>query len=415
MPLALILVDALSAVYVSRSTLPAIDALAQSGFAGSLANIYAYRGIEATLFTGLSPAEHGVWGEFRPAPPTMAQEPVLDRMARIAIRASDALPSDRLRFDARHVISRLRQPNRHLPTSNLVPANLIPWFTSSIETPIWEPGSLGAITTIFDELRATGLSFGIVGYPIVQRDDRIIPHVTARVRQGNLPDFWYIKFSALDALGHRFGPDVTRLAPALRTLDTQLADLVSALKWAYPGGIDIVVVSDHGMSHVERTIDVRPLLKQIDLAPGRDLLYFLDSTTIRFWSECMRARDVLAARFAEMPGVRILDAEARSGLHIPDDTAAGDLLIALDEGHVVFPDFFRRQAAPVGMHGYARVDSPAGLPFLAAEPAFAEFLPDTDQPTHVDVWRVMRARLGLTGHPHNTDRHAEEKRCTPWS
>ena len=402
MPLALFLVDALSTAYVSGQTLPAIRNVARGGFAGSLANIYAYRGIEATLFTGLAPSEHGVWGEFRPAPAAPAREPMLDRLARLAIRIGDVLPSDRLRLDARYVIARLRQPNRHLPTSNLIPAHLIPWFTRSLETPIWQPGSLGAITTIFDELRAAGRSFEIVGYPIVQRDDRIVSRVTARVHQGTLPDFWYIKFSALDALGHRFGPDVTRLAPALRALNEQLTHLVSALKSAYSGGIDIAVVSDHGMSRVEHTIDVRPLLKQMDLVPGRGLLYFLDSTTIRFWSENPRTRDVIAARFAEMPGARLLGARARSAVHVPDGVVAGDLLIALDEGNVVFPDFFRRHAAPVGMHGYARVDSLAGLPFLAAEPALAEHLPANRQLTHVDMWRAIRGRLGLI----------EEELCT---
>ena len=57
----------------------------------------------------------------------------------------------------------------------------------------------------------------------------------------------------------------------------------------------------------------------------------------------MRAH--LAAAFAAVPGLQVLDGAARRALHVPDDAATGDVLVALDEGLVVFPDFFRRQTA----------------------------------------------------------------------
>src|SRR5205807_1591591 len=67
MPVALILIDALSASYLTPDILPAVYEVGRGAFAGPIENIYAYRGIEATLFTGLFPDEHGVWGEFRPS------------------------------------------------------------------------------------------------------------------------------------------------------------------------------------------------------------------------------------------------------------------------------------------------------------------------------------------------------------
>ncbi len=396
MPLALILVDALPPSYVSQQTLPSICELAHDGYAGPLTNIYAYRGIEATLFTGLFPSEHGVWGEFRPAPPTQSKEPVLDRLARLSIAVGDLLPSDRLRIDVRYVVSRLRQPNRHLPTGNLIPASLMRRFIGSVETPIWEAGSLGKHRTIFDDLRAAGHTFEVVGYPTIQRDTQIVAHVRKRLSQGDLPDFWYIKFSALDALGHKFGPSVEKLAPALGEMNGQIKALISTLKSSYAGAdLDIVLLSDHGMSQVTRMIDVRPLLRQAGLLLGRDYLYFLDSTTIRFWSEQSSVRSTLAACFSGLSGMRVLDVDARRKLHIPDDVGTGDVLVALDEGSVIFPDFFRKQGAPLGMHGYAQVETEAGNPFLAVEPEVAALLPATGPLTHADVWAAMRTRLGL--------------------
>ncbi len=392
MPLAVILIDALSAAYISQATLPVICDLAEGGFAEPLANLYAYRGIEATLFTGRFPADHGVWGEFWPVSSKPELELWSDHLAKFVIEAGDLLPSDRLCLDVRYIVSRLWRPNRLLPMGNLIPARLIPRFTRSIEQLIWEDGSLGGIKTIFDELRAARMTFATVLHPVIQHDAQIEPHIRAQVTRGNLPDFWYIKYSALDALGHRFGPSITKLASALHSLNGQLAALITTLKSAYSTkGIEIVILSDHGMSCVQSALDLRPILKQLK----SNFLYFLDSTTLRFWSDNSDICAKLQARFSDVPGLRILDQAARCSLKIPDDRSTGDVLIALDEGKVIFPDFFRRKAPPLGMHGYASVKTEAGLPFLVVESGMAAYLPNHRPLTHADVWSMMRQRLGL--------------------
>ncbi|HWQ12881.1 MAG TPA: alkaline phosphatase family protein [Roseiflexaceae bacterium] len=405
MPVALLLVDALSPVYVAAGALPAVQSHGRAGFAGPLANMYAYRGIEATLFTGRFPDEHGIWGEFRPAPAARPDR-LRDRLAGLMIRVGDTLPSDRLRLDVRYVVARLLQPG-HLSMGHLIPAGLLRSFQSSTEAPLWEPGSAGPAVTLFDELRAAGLPYEVVVHPLVRHDGEIPSAVAARARRGDLPAFWYIKFSALDALGHEHGPDPERLAPALAALNGQLERTIAALRAAYGEALDIVVVSDHGMSAVERALDVRPALRATGLQPGRDYLYFLDSTTVRIWCDDPGTCAQLAEALAALPGLRPLDPLARARARIPDDESTGDLLFALDEGAVVFPDFFRRQTRPKGMHGYARVASAAGLPYLAVEPSIAGLLPQGDTLTHADLWAAMRARLGL-GAP----AAREELRCT---
>ena len=394
MAVALILIDALSPVYVSRETLPELYNLADNGFIGPLANIYAYRGIEATLFTGQWPDEHGVWGEFSPTLPR--REHLGSQLANLVIGVGDCIPSDRLRLDVRYVVSRLSQPGRMLPTGNLIPVSLMPRFKASIEQPIWEKDSLGTTITLFDELRAGGRAFVAIVNPAVQNDDQIVDRARDVIARGSLPDFWYIKFSALDALGHRFGPDVSRMAPALAILNDQLVALCGELKRAYgKQGIDIIVVSDHGMSQVRDRIDIRALMKGLRASPGRDYLYFLDSTTVRFWSPDRRLCDDFAQLFAGKDTLRVVTPDTRQMFHIPNGDQSGDVMLALEEGTVVFPDFFRRQVMPVGMHGYAVVRSEAGLPFLAVEQTVAHSLPSRDPLTHVSVWAAMRERLGF--------------------
>jgi hypothetical protein len=409
MPIALILVDALAAAYVTPATLPALYELSEGGMAGPLENIYAYRGIEATLFSGRYPSEHGVWGEFRPADCTRPEK-VFERLGRGMIEIGDLLPSDRLRLNVRYVVSRLQRGNDLLPTSNLIPARLLPRFSSSLERAAWDSGSLGAIPTLFDQLRASGKTFATLVYPEVMHDHQLAGMLRARTAQRALPDFWYIKFSALDALGHRFGPDLTQLRPALEALDSQIAELIEILRSAYAAEpIDIVVLSDHGMSQVEQAIDVRPILKRIEQIAAGKLLYFLDSTTIRLWSASPSVRDAAAGMLAELPGLRVLGSDDRRALRVPDDNATGDVLAACDEGLVIFPDFFRKESAPLGMHGYANVNTAAGMPYVAVGEPMATLLP-RGRLTHADIWAAMSERLGFGIH---AGVHAsEEQLCT---
>ena len=408
MPIALILVDALAAAYVSPATLPALYALSAGGSRQPLENIYAYRGIEATLFSGRFPSEHGIWGEFRPADGSRPER-LAERFGRGLIAIGDMFPSDRLRLNVRYVVSRLQRGDSLLPTSNLIPADLLPRFDSSLERAAWDSGSLGAIPTLFDQLRASGQTFETLVYPEVMHDHQLAGMLRARIAERALPNFWYIKFSALDGLGHRHGPDLEQLGPALQALDSQLAELIEILQSAYTADpIDIVVLSDHGMSQVEQVIDVRKVMRRIEQLAGRDLLYFLDSTTIRIWSPSARVRAAAADMLAELPGLRVLTSDDRRALRIPDDSATGDVLAACDEGAVVFPDFFRKESAPLGMHGYAYVNTEAGLPYLAVEAPIAALLPHGRRLTHADVWAAMSERLGLGVGAYTS----EEQLCT---
>lgn len=403
MAVALILVDALSASYPVEAEMASVRDMAQDGIACPMENMYAYRGIEATLFSGQSMAEHGIWGEFRPA--TAPHHGGLPgRLGQALIRVGDLLPSDRLSLDVRWVAAKL-QRQKHLPTGNMIPSALMPLFDSSMEAAIWSPGSLGTTgggATLFDEMRQAGMNFETVVYPTIRLDSQVAGWVRQRISEGNLPDFWYIKFSALDALGHKHGPRLDRLATALRDLDAQLGEVVRVLRDAYGPSLDIVLLSDHGMSAVTQTVDIRPMLASTGLKPGRDFLYFLDSTTIRVWSENRSKLERLTHLFADAPGMTVLGPRERETLQVPNDKSAGDILVALDEGWVVFPDFFRTRGAPLGMHGYAEVYSLAGLPYLAAGGRISDLLPSKNRVTHADVWGAMRTRLGLATPPHST-------------
>ena len=67
------------------------------------------------------------------------------------------------------------------------------------------------------------------------------------------PHFVTLYFSDTDHEGHVYGPDSEEVASAIRSVDTQLARLVDGLEdRALLDAVDLVVVSDHGMTELSR-------------------------------------------------------------------------------------------------------------------------------------------------------------------
>jgi predicted AlkP superfamily pyrophosphatase or phosphodiesterase len=71
------------------------------------------------------------------------------------------------------------------------------------------------------------------------------------------PDFLTLYFDAVDHAGHVYGPDTPQVNAALRDTDAAMARLVRGLKQrGLFDGINLIVLSDHGMADVPETNNV---------------------------------------------------------------------------------------------------------------------------------------------------------------
>ena len=128
-----------------------------------------------------------------------------------------------------------------------------------------------------------------------------------------------------------------------------------------PNEIGMFIFSDHGMSPVSQSVDMRKIIAKFNLRVGTDYLYFLDSTMARFWAfskkSLKRIKQVLRMqRFG-----KLLDNHDKTHLKCNNlDVEHGNLIFSINEGFTIHPDFFRLTRAPRGMHGYAfpRFSSP---------------------------------------------------------
>lgn len=81
------------------------------------------------------------------------------------------------------------------------------------------------------------------------------------------PHFITMYFDATDSKGHKHGPDSAEINGAIKQLDATLGLLFSELeKLEFSNEINVIVVSDHGMTNVDtkRMINIEKILKDMD-------------------------------------------------------------------------------------------------------------------------------------------------------
>ncbi|KAF1689239.1 ectonucleotide pyrophosphatase/phosphodiesterase [Pseudoxanthomonas koreensis] len=210
-------------------------------------------------------------------------------------------------------------------------------------------------------------------------------------------------FDAVDSAGHAHGPASAQVRAAIRETDAALGHLFDGLAALdLPGGIDIVVVSDHGMAAVApdhqvavedmvapeqarvvsigQVVGIEPLPGQADAVERRLL-----GAHERF--DCWRKGE-LPARW-----------------HYGSHPRIPPIVCQMHEGWDALPRAYlahRREAGPRGSHGFDPELPSMRAVFVAAGPSFREgmVLPPFD---NVDVYPLLAQLLGIPPAPNDGD------------
>ena len=179
-------------------------------------------------------------------------------------------------------------------------------------------------------------------------------------------------FHGADGAGHRSGPDSKRVTNDLREQDLAIGELVAGLEARDAfSHTTLLLVSDHGMLEVERSIDLEDLIDDAGIdarvvgGGGFAIVYTDgDAARARRVVEIARANGLEAHRPAEAPS------ELRLG-HV----RFGDVVVVPPPGTSMHSSFFRR-AVVSGAHGY-RPETPGMsaifIAFGRAAPAGATY------------------------------------------
>jgi len=355
----MILVDAFPKTYFSQDLTPFIYSMSRDGFSTHIEPLFAFEGIETTMFTGMWPNVHNVWTEFRYACKTTRTKE--DWLLEIRTRTMDLLPSDLLKSRLRFAVERYLF-HRLYRTPNLIPASAMSYFEPSMPRGIIESNALDGVKTAFDFFRRGGIRFVFIE-PWISGDSGVLGKVKKEVKANHKFPFWYIKLNNLDHLGHKFGPVPSMFRDGLAETDFYVEQVVTLLQKENPK-LNVLVLTDHGMSKVNRSVDILQDLRQLKSRMYQDYVLFVDSTMVRFWFFDDRAKQEVCDFLSQTNFGHILNSKEKEFLKIPSDPRYGTLIYALDEGYVFHPCFFHSRSLMKGMHGYAYPRTSEAVPML---------------------------------------------------
>jgi predicted AlkP superfamily pyrophosphatase or phosphodiesterase len=348
---ALIMLEGFSNSYISKKNTPFLQSIATEGNLSLLEPLFAFRGIEATIFTGLYPNQHDVWTEFC-LRDGMYDGPRGSTISTIENAFKDSLflcPNDKMKKLFRHFCQSLKKENVQM--SHLIPARSLRFFNSTLNGEIFKENVLGDIPTFFDMLRMRDQSFVYVEFSSVPGRS-ILSRLEKAMRQSPETSFYYIKLCEHDAVGHKYGPTSGKMEDCLIRLDKELEKIVSFLR-RHDNDLVLVILSAHGMCNVKGTVNIK---KQLKLSKARlysDYLLFLDSTMARFWFLNSAAEKEIRNVLNELNHGHILADSEIKQLKIPTGKKHGELIFVVDEGYVIHPSYFHVSQIPNGMHGFA--------------------------------------------------------------
>lgn len=289
-----------------------------------------------SLLSGTTPAEHGSWAMFRRAESDGVFAP-LARIPRLP-HAADW----RARRWIRRWLDRRRSVHAYYDLYE-IPTHLLHRFDVGQKGDPFRPGGL-ARETVFDWMQSQGISCRLWDYRTDEREN-----LRAAEQALCEPlDVLFVYTAELDALMHRVGIFHPSVGERLDVYTTFLESVARASR-THDVDLEIIILSDHGMTDVTDTMDVWGGMERRGLRVGRDYMAFFDSTMARVWGGGHAVNAMLevigeGGRHLDAPQLRAF------GCYFPDGEYGDDIFLTRP-GMLIVPSFMgsRRIAA---MHGY---------------------------------------------------------------
>lgn len=296
-----------------------------------------------SLLSGATPVEHGSWAMYR-----MAGENAPFRYLRALPRLPHALDW-RLRRLTRRITDRRGVIDGYYDLYD-IPMHVLAHFDVAQRQDPYVPGGLSR-ETVFDAFVATGTPYRLWYYRTPEEEN--MTELLEAIGAGSRVLFLYT--AELDALMHRVGILEDDVVRRLRRYERFLERVLEA--GARHGlDVDVHVLSDHGMTAVDRSVDLWGELERRGKRVGRDYLAFYDSTMARMW--CDEETLALACDHLDQTGTGrlVTDDELESLGCLFADRRYGRAVLLADPGVMIVPSFMGRTRI-AAMHGYDPADS----------------------------------------------------------
>ncbi|HEY4217066.1 MAG TPA: ectonucleotide pyrophosphatase/phosphodiesterase [Gemmatimonadaceae bacterium] len=175
--------------------------------------------------------------------------------------------------------------------------------------------------------------------------------------------------AVVDSVGHKFGPDAPETAAAVRRADVALAALRDTLAQFKSLGVDLIIVSDHGLSYVPHDHDI----PMDGFVPPKGALVDNEHATFALWQDpdgpVVNFDSLAVAYRKSIPHIRVFQHGQFPVQWLTDQNPRfGDIFLLADPGY----EFIDKPgaASTLGEHGYDPATPDMMGTFLAAGPDF---------------------------------------------
>ena len=247
------------------------------------------------------------------------------------------------------------------------PVAHLPEFDLTEKRDIYQPGGLDC-PSIFDDLVAGDVRYECYNYH-AHSDAQILELAPERATRTDARVL-FLYLSGLDHHLHVHVHERDSVTDMLAWYEAGLRRIWQAA-CAARSDVRLYVFSDHGMTPIRWTYDLRRDVRALGLRVPEDYLPAYDSTMARFWIRTERARRMLEAYLAEHPcGTLMAESELRRLGVWFDTNRYYDLLFLMKPGVLLSPsDMGTVRFA--GMHGYHPSDPTADAVLLSTVPVDA--------------------------------------------
>jgi hypothetical protein len=312
-----------------------------------------------TILTGRPPAENGHWNLFFYDP---GGSPFR------WLRSVQLLPA--VVFDHRVVRKIMKELGRRFlgmgPLFECsVSPRLLPWFNYVEKKNIYEQGGISGSPSIFDQLARQGVAYRVYSYHRLT-DAEILDQAVKDIRS-RAASFFFLYLSEMDSFLHMHCQEPEQVEKGLQSYDRSLRRVFQAAREVDPEAT-MTVISDHGMTPVQRHYDLVKEIEALGLRMPDDYLAVYDSTMARFWFFNDQARQSIHDCLKNLAcGCILRDAELRQLGVFFTDRRYGELIFLLHPSWMLSrSDFNGRGWMPLGMHGYHPDDPYSDAVYLAS-------------------------------------------------